>query len=276
MEPDDDIEEIKRLRAALDVARLRLLNLGQSEEAAAQDLAEMEKRLRSERLFAVAFQESPEALVLSRLSDGLLVDVNQEWLNLTGYTREEAIGHTVVELRHWTDAQTRQKALTPLLTQGRLRGLDATVFLKDGAPCLVRLSGSVIEVFDEKLILMRVKDITAERMAEEALRAGEMALERANEQLNAQLELYEFTERLAHVGHWTASTDGQMIHWSDGLLKLADMDCSPDMTIQESRSHTHPDDLPAFLEARKRMDGEVFEYRWCHPDGRVLWLRTRM
>ncbi|WP_066704867.1 sensor domain-containing protein [Curvibacter delicatus] len=276
MEPDDDIEEIKRLRAALDVARLRLLNLGQSEEAAAQDLAEMEKRLRSERLFAVAFQESPEALVLSRLSDGLLVDVNQEWLNLTGYTREEAIGHTVVELRHWTDAQTRQKALTPLLTQGRLRGLDATVFLKDGAPCLVRLSGSVIEVFDEKLILMRVKDITAERMAEEALRAGEMALERANEQLNAQLELYEFTERLAHVGHWTASPDGQTIHWSDGLLKVAGMTRSPDMPIQESRSYTHPDDLPAFLEARQRMDGEVFEYRWCHPDGRVLWLRTRM
>ncbi|MBI3532262.1 MAG: EAL domain-containing protein [Burkholderiales bacterium] len=276
MESDADIEEIKRLRAALDVARLRLLNLGQSEEAVAQDIAEMEQRLRSERLFAVAFQESPEALVLSRLSDGLLVDVNQEWLNLTGYTREEAVGHTVVELHHWIDAQTRQKALTPLITQGRLRGLEATVFLKDGAPCLVRLSGSVIDVFDEKLILMRVKDITAERMAEEALRAGEMALERANEQLSAQLELYEFTERLAHVGHWTASTDGQTIHWSDGLLKLADINRSPDMSIQESRSYTHPDDLPAFLAARQRMDGEVFEYRWCHPDGRVFWLRTRM
>ncbi|MDP1654960.1 MAG: EAL domain-containing protein [Hylemonella sp.] len=270
------MEEIRRLRAALDVAQLRMLNLGQGEEAAIQDIAEIEGRLRSERLFATAFQESPEALVLSRLSDGLLVDVNQEWLNLTGYARDEAIGHTVVELRHWMDAQTRQQALTPLLAQGRLRGLEATVFLKDGSPCLVRLNGSVIEVFGEKLILMRVKDITAERMAEEALRAGEMALERANEQLNAQLELYEFTERLARVGHWTASPDGKTIHWSDGLLKLAGMARGPDMSSQESRSFIHPDDLPAFVAARQRMDGSVLEYRWCHPDGGVHWLRSRM
>jgi len=277
MESSSDIEEVRRLRAALDVALFRLQSLGPADEVDAGRVAGAEsERLRSERLFAAAFDESPEALVLSRFSDGLVVDVNREWLQLVGFAREDVIGRTLVEIGIWPDAQTRQQALLPLSRHGSVRNLDATQFHKDGSPCLVQLSGNLIDVFGEKLVLMHVRDITAERMAEEALRAGEMALERANEQLSAQLELYEFTEQLAHVGHWTASMDGQTIHWSDGLLKLANMTRNPDMTIQESRSYTHPDDLPAFLEARKRMNGEVFEYRWCHPDGRVLWLRTRM
>lgn len=232
MESKADIEEVRRLRAALDVALFRLQSLGPADEVDAGRVAGAEgERLRSERLFSAVFDESPEALVLSRFSDGLIVDVNQEWLQLAGFGREEVIGRTLVEIGYWPDTQTRRKALDPLGRHGRVRDLEATLFHKDGSPCLVRLSGNLIDVFGEKLVLMHVRDITAERMAEEALRSGEMALERANEQLSAQLELYEFTEELAHVGHWSASTDGQRIHWSDGLLKLADMDRNPDMTI---------------------------------------------
>ena len=277
MGSDVDIEEIRRLRAALDVARLRLQSLGQAAEMDAGSGAGVEgERQRSERLFAAAFNESPEALVLSRFSDGLIVDVNQEWLHLTGFAREEVIGHTVVEIGYWTDAQSRQKALMPLAAHGQLRGLETTLFLKDGSPCLVRLNGTLIEVFGETLLLMHVRDITAERMAEEALRAGELALERANEQLSAQLELYEFTEDLAHVGHWVASPDGQTIHWSDGVHRLAGSTASGVLPSGVARSHIHPDDLPAWVAARQRMDGEVLEYRWLHPDGTTRWLRSRM
>ncbi|HCY17149.1 MAG: hypothetical protein A2Z93_06530 [Curvibacter sp. GWA2_64_110] len=277
MGSDVDIEEIRRLRAALDVARLRLQSLGQAAEMDAGSGAGVEgDRRRSERLFAAAFNESPEALALSRFSDGLIVDVNQEWLHLTGYAREEVIGHTVVEIGHWTDAQSRRQALMPLAAHGQLRGLETTLFLKDGSPCLVRLNGTLIEVFGEKLLLMHVRDITAERMAEEALRAGELALERANEQLSAQLELYEFTENLAHVGHWVASPDGRTIHWSDGLHRLAGSTASGDLPSAVARSHIHPDDMAAFAAARQRMDGEVLEYRWLDPDGTTRWLRSRM
>jgi len=276
MGSEADIEEIRRLRAALDVARIRLQSLSSVGETGAAQEGGVSEQQRSERLFTAAFEESPEPLVLSRLADGLIVDANHEWLQLTGFRREEVVGHTLVEIGHWPDAASREQAIALLRTYGRLSGLEVTLYLKDGSPCLVRLNGSLIEVFGEKLVLMHVQDITAERMAEEALHAGELALERANEQLSAQLELFEFTEQLAYVGHWTASPDGKTIHWSDGLHRLAGSTPGVDLPSTVARSGIHPDDLPAFVAARQRMDGETLEYRWCHPDGTVRWLRTRM
>ena len=271
MGSDAHTEEVRRLRAALDVALLRLQNEGPADVPPGDD-----PQRRTERLFAAAFAESPEALVLTRHADGLIIDVNREWLLLSGYTREEAIGHTVVGIGHWADSAVREQALAPLATQGRLRNLEVTLARQDGSPFLARLNGSLIDVHGEKLVLMHVKDVTAERMAEEALRSGELALERANEQLNAQLELYQFTEDLARVGHWSASADGKTIHWSTGLLKLAGLNTGPDMSSPQARSRIHPDDMPAFVAARERMDGSDLSYRWLHPDGTVRWLRSRM
>ncbi len=276
MGSETDIEEVRRLRAALDVALLRLQSLGQDAETAADVADGATESRRNERVFAAAFEESPEALVLSRLSDGLIIDVNREWLFLSGFAREAVIGRTMLEIGQWPDIQTRQQALAPLLAHGRLRGLEATIRLGDGSPCLVRLNGSLIDVFGEKLLLMHVEDITAERMAEEALRAGELALERANEQLSAQLELYELTEELARVGHWTASPDGRTITFSRGLTHLAGEALDGERTSPQARSRIHPDDLPAFVAARQRMDGAILEYRWQHQDGTDHWLRTRM
>jgi diguanylate cyclase (GGDEF)-like protein/PAS domain S-box-containing protein len=271
MGSDAHTEEVRRLRAALDVALLRLQNDGLADALPGDD-----PQRRNERLFAAAFAESPEALVLTRYADGLIIDVNQEWLQLSGYMREEAIGHTVRGIGHWADPQVREQALAPLGTQGRLRNLEVTLARRDGSLFLARLNGSLIDVYGEKLVLMHVKDVTAERMAEEALRSGELALERANEQLNAQLELYQFTEDLARVGHWSASPDGKTIRWSDGLLKLAGMDIGPDIPSPQARSRIHPDDLSAFVAARERMDGTDLTHRWLHVDGTVHWLRTRM
>ena len=266
MRSEADINDIKRLRAVLDVARLREQGLEPSEIASYP----------SERLFAAAFEQSPEALVLSRLCDGLILHVNQEWLRLSGFGYDEVIGRTLAEIGHWRDGTSRERAMASLGTQGHVRGLELTLYLKDGAPCLVRLCASLLHIEDQQLVLMHVRDITAERMADEALRAGEMALERLNEQLHAQLELYKLTEELANVGHWTISPDGQSVYWSDGLHRLAGSTQKGHMSLAESRSYTHPEDLPALLEARQRMDGQTLEYRWLHPDGSVRWLRSRM
>ena len=49
---------------------------------------------RSEQLLGVLFDNSPMPIGMTRCSDGILVDVNQEWTRLTGYSREEAVGRT--------------------------------------------------------------------------------------------------------------------------------------------------------------------------------------
>jgi diguanylate cyclase (GGDEF)-like protein/PAS domain S-box-containing protein len=266
----EDKDEIGRLRAQLREAEARL-----QERERDWELLEQRRR-HSEQLFTAAFDGSPEAIGLSRLSDGLIVDVNQEWLALTGYSRDEVIGHTVVEIGHWPDQASRDATLGDLYTKGRVRDAEAIVNLKGKGKRLVRFNGTVIDVGGDPHILMYLKDVTEQRMAEESLRAGELALEQANERLNAQLELYNLTESLAKVGHWSASLDGKTITFSKGLQRLAGDDQLPTRSSPEARSRIHPEDMPAFVAARQSMDGRTIEYRWLHPDGTTHWLRSRM
>jgi diguanylate cyclase (GGDEF)-like protein/PAS domain S-box-containing protein len=266
----EDKDEISRLRAQLREAELRL-------QAREHDWEQLERQRRhSEQLFAAAFDESPEAIGLSRLDDGLIVDVNREWLVLTGFSRDEVIGHTAVDIGHWPDQVSRDVALAELRRSGRLREHEAIVYFKGKGKRLVRLNGTLIDVEGQKHILMYIKDITAERMAEESLRSGEMALAQANEKLNAQLDLYSLTEELARVGHWITSDGGETVHFSSGLQNIDFDKIGPVRTRAQARSRIHPDDLPIFLEARRHMDGRVIEYRSVHPEGGISWRRCRM
>jgi diguanylate cyclase (GGDEF)-like protein/PAS domain S-box-containing protein len=238
-------------------------------------IAEAGKR-RSERMFEAAFKESPEAIALSRLKDGRIVDVNQEWLNLYGCTRAEVLGRTVLELGFWTDPMAREAVVALLISQGRIREHEALNNIRGGEPRLIKLNGSVIDVDGEPHILMYIKDITDERHAEEVMRATEMALLHANDKLGEQIELHEITESLAQVGYWMASPDGKQIHWSNGLSRLAGSLSGVIQSSAEARSGIHEDDLATFEAARRNMDGSVVEYRWRHADGTIHWLRSRM
>jgi diguanylate cyclase (GGDEF)-like protein/PAS domain S-box-containing protein len=266
----DDKDEITRLRLQLREVELRL-------QAREHDWEQLEhQRRHTELLFTAAFDESPEAIGLSRLDDGLIIDVNREWLALTGFTRDEVIGHTVVEIGHWQDHATRDASLAELRTTGRLRDREAIVFYKDKGKRLVRLNGSLIDVKGERHVLLYVKDVTAERMAEESLRAGEVALAQVNEKLAAQLDLHTLTEELARVGHWSTSDGGETIHFSGGLQAIDFDKFGPVRTREQARGRIHPDDLAGFLAARSSMDGRILEYRAVHPDGSVYWRRSRM
>ncbi|MBX9870572.1 MAG: EAL domain-containing protein [Burkholderiaceae bacterium] len=268
----DDKDEITRLRAQLREVEARL-------QAREHDWELLERQRRhTELLFTAAFEDSPEAIGLSRLEDGLIVDVNREWLLLTGCTREEVIGHTAVEIGHWPDQATRESALAELRATGRLRDREVIVYLKSRGKRLVRYNGVVIDVVGVSHVLMYLKDVTAERMAEESLRSGEVALAAANEQLSQQLALHELTERLAGVGYWIASADGEKIVWSKGLrmIRGVDPDSMSPITSEQARKSIHPEDLALFSEERRAMRGVPFEYRAFRADGVQVWLRSSL
>lgn len=263
-------DEIGRLRAELAQADLRL-----QERQLTLDKVEAQRRY-SERLFSAAFDESPEAISLSRLSDGLLVDINQEWLRLTGFSREKVIGRKAVDFGLWPDQASLDRALEPLLNSGHLRNFETILAMKDGAARLVRLNGSLIDVAGSRHILMYLKDITAERMAEETLRSGELALTQANEKLGEQLRLYELTQSLAKVGYWIASPDRLTLTWSTGLHAIVGTRPGPTMSTLDARKFIHQDDLDLFTYAREKMDGETIEFRLWNVDGSIRWVRSSM
>lgn len=239
-------------------------------------LKPQEARIYLERLYQGAFAETTAPILVTRFDNGVVVEANFAWLKLTGFSLADILGKTIAQIGHWPDKATRHEAYALVRDTGGMRDHEAPVQTKEGQRLLVQLNCSCVDVMGELLVLTHVKDITQERLAQQALQNGEMAMESLNKKLLHQIQLFEMMEDLALVGHWTAQPGGQTIEWSQGLHRIAGSSLSGLLTLDQSRGGILAEDLPGFMAARQRMDGAVVEYRYQRPDGRVVWLRSRM
>jgi PAS domain S-box-containing protein len=127
----------------------------------------------SESRFATIFESSPIAMGISDLRDGKLTDVNAAFVNLYGYTREESIGHTPMELGIWATPADRQRFVDQLQAQGSVRNLELVARLKSGDERSVLVSGEKVEINGRPCLLAQIQDITELRWIEDKLRESE-------------------------------------------------------------------------------------------------------
>jgi PAS domain S-box-containing protein len=123
--------------------------------------------------FAKAFDSSPYAISLTRMSDGQILEVNQGYINVTGYRKEEAIGRTILDLRLWVHEEERTAAVAKLLNFGRVDGLEFKFRTKTGEEMDGILYNEILTIHEEKFILSSINNITRRKQAEAALRKSE-------------------------------------------------------------------------------------------------------
>ena len=128
-----------------------------------------EERLRaSEVKFATAFNTSPVVLSLTRLSDGRFVEINESFVRMSGYTREEVLGRTPEELGLWAHPEQRRAGLERLRSGERARDAEAEFIAKDGTLRTCLLAADLIPLEGEPHIMTVLIDITERKRAEEA------------------------------------------------------------------------------------------------------------
>jgi PAS domain S-box-containing protein len=134
------------------------------------ELRESAGRLRqSEERFSKAFLASPAMVSLARLSDGVFVEVNETFQQLTGYLEPEVIGRTAAELNLWTGPESQAGFLRLLKEKGFVRDWEETMRSKGGQLYTVLLSAELIEIDNWSYILAVGIDITARKHAESEL-----------------------------------------------------------------------------------------------------------
>ncbi len=138
----------------------------------------------SEEKFAKAFLASPYSLTISELATGRYVDTNIGFERLSGYTREEVIGRTSLDLGIWVNPADRDELVRRLREDGTVRGLEFTLRAKDGRIITALLNCEPIEVAGRACILNALQDITEQRRAEVQKAALEAQL-RQNQKLEA-------------------------------------------------------------------------------------------
>ena len=149
----------------------------------------------SEQKFGAAFMTGLDAIYVATLEEGRLLEVNQEFNNLFGYTREEVIGRTSLELNFYYDPADRARTVSKLKTKGRVRDWELKARKKNGEIITVSLSITTIQLEHEPHILGVVRDITERKLAEETLKMERQNLAEANAALKVLLRQREEDRR---------------------------------------------------------------------------------
>ena len=126
----------------------------------------IENRLRqSNYKFHTLFDLSPQAISLTKLNTGQLIDVNNKFCHLTGYSKNELIGKSTTDLGFYSDGD-RSKFLKELYESGEVRFFEMNFRIKSGAFLNSQMFAKIIELENEQLILTVFYDVTKERKLE--------------------------------------------------------------------------------------------------------------
>jgi PAS domain S-box-containing protein len=155
------METIARSVAPVLNARLERDRKDKERQKAEREVRESEERFRT------AFGASPDAVNINRVSDGLYVDVNDGFTELTGFTRDEVIGKSSSEISIWNDPKDRERLVAELRRSGHATNMSLKFRLKDGRVRCGLMSASVIAISGVPHILSITRDIDYMKRAEE-------------------------------------------------------------------------------------------------------------
>lgn len=130
----------------------------------------------SEEKFFKAFNKSPLLTVISTVENGLFIEINERFLEMTGYLRDEVIGKTSLELNLFCDSRDREAVADKLRTMGSIRNARVRIRTKQGALRWGLFSADTIVLGQKKYLLTMMNDITDQLQAEEELRNNEAVL----------------------------------------------------------------------------------------------------
>lgn len=238
------------------LTRIRRQQQAEIERArSSDDLRESEER------FAKAFRVNQQSMSLTTIPDGRYIDINESFLAMSGYSREEIVGHTSVELNVWNTADNRSAFFEELDKRGSLVNYRMIFRRKDGSFKLLLVAAEKLEIFGKPCLLAVSSDITEFVETQQALRESEARFRNMAD--------------TSPVMIWISDQSKASTYFNKQWLDFTGRDIEQELADGWTRG-IHPDDSEHCLQVfnssfdeRKRFE---IEYRLRRNDGQYRWV----
>ncbi len=138
-----------------------------------ETLIDITERKKADETFRKAFNANPEPMTIATITEGRYLDVNDSFLRITGYRRDEVIGRTSLQINFWERPESRAELLTMLRKSGSVRELPITFRTKSGQQRIALDSSEIIDVAGHKCMISILRDMTEQRQLENQLRQSQ-------------------------------------------------------------------------------------------------------
>ena len=233
--------------------------------AVVRDITERKETLdemrQSEERFGKAFRASPQPMSLSTLAEGIYLDVNESFLAMSGFTREEVIGHTALTLGNWEHLSDRARFVQRLRSGGSVVNYETHFRTKDGSRRVALLSGELLNIQGEECMLVASSDITELVHSQQALRESEQRFRNMADTAPVLIWICDQSKGCTYVNKQWLDFTGRTLEdelghgWAQGI---------------------HPEDQENALEVWNssfdRRSPFQMEYRLRRADGAYRWV----
>ena|GEM_PF-1062062 len=221
----------------------------------------------SEERFAKIFRVSPDPISLRSFPEGKYLEVNDSFVDLLEYPKEEIIGQTLDHLGTWiASPEEQQQAMQTLNQSGRLQGLEIEWVTGSGKQIFLLASCELVELDGRRCLLSVGKDITDRKRLEVALQKSEAKLSDILDSSKAAICCFKISSNHRCEYEYFSPSHETLFGFAS-----AEIMAEPDLWL----SRVHPDDYnQLFLTYDQIPETRYFsaEYRFYRKDGQWRWI----
>lgn len=190
---------------------------------------EKEALRESEESYRIIMASAPDSITIRRRHDGRYIEINDAFCRLTGYSREEVIGKSPLELNLLVDPSEGKRFVKEIEEKGEITDFDMQYRMRDGTIHDTMVSAKPLTYKGQECLIAITTGISERKRAEDALRKSEALLKKS--------------QAIGHIGSWEMDLASNRLIWSDEVYRIFGLRPRDfNATYEAFLEYVHPDD----------------------------------